>query len=168
MRVCQHGGPRMAVEAIRAKFSKGEVVNLVPWDGPSLELTAGEGQTGKYTDFFSHLPEAKFTSLILVHEWLMQPNYGGKATTGLFRTSEAQAMAKLKQHVTELVNVPVFDAWTDYLWHAGQAAHLVRKPLSGGGIDLLTVDLDRAAWTSLITGGLAHGVITLPTAAVTL
>jgi hypothetical protein len=25
------GGPLMAIEATRAKFSKGEIVNLVPW-----------------------------------------------------------------------------------------------------------------------------------------
>jgi hypothetical protein len=37
------GGPRMAVEAIRAKLSKGDQVSVVPWDAPSVELTAGEG-----------------------------------------------------------------------------------------------------------------------------
>jgi len=155
-------GPRMAVEAIRARLGKGEAVNLVPWDGPSLELTPGEGQTGKYTDFFSHLPEARFTSLILVHEWLTQPNYGGNATTFLMRTSEMQAMAKLKQHVTELVSLPVFDAWTDYLWQAGQAALLVRKTLSGGDVDMLSLALDGDAWSRLITGGLAQAMISLP------
>jgi len=155
-------GPRLAVEAIRAKLGKGEAVNLVSWDGPSLELTAGEGQTGKYTDFFSHLPEARFTSLILVHEWLTRPNYGGKATTFLIRTSELQAMAKLKQHVTELVSLPVFDAWTDYLWQAGQSALLVRKTLSGGDVDMLSLDLDSDAWSRLITGGLVQGAIQLP------
>ena len=147
------GGPRMAVEAIRAKFSKGDIVNLVPWDAPAIELTAGEGNSGMYTDYLQNIPEAKFTSLILLHEWLTQPNYGGSATTFIIRTSDEQAMAKLKHHVTALVKVPVFDAWASYLYHAGQTAMLVRKTRAGGGIDLLTVTLDADAWTRLITGG---------------
>jgi len=156
------GGPRMAVEAIRAKLGKGEVVNLTPWDGPAIELTAGEGNTGKYKDFFAHLPEAKFTSLILVHEMLVAPNHGGKSTTFIIRTSEEQAIAQLKQHVTELVNIPIFDDWAGYLWHAGQAAMLVRRTHSGGDIDMWTITLDIDAWTRLVTGGLDQGVITLP------
>lgn len=156
------GGPRMAVEAIRAKFSKGDIVNLVPWDAPAIELTAGEGNSGMYTDYLQNIPEAKFTSLILLHEWLTQPNYGGSATTFIIRTSDEQAMAKLKHHVMALVKVPVFDTWSSYLYHAGQAAMLVRKTRAGGGIDLLTVTLDTDAWTRLITGGVEQQVITLP------
>jgi hypothetical protein len=156
------GGPRMAVEAIRAKFSKGEIVNCVPWDAPAVELTAGEGNSGMYHDYMQNIPEAKFTSLILCHDWLVNPNYGGKSTTFILRTDEAQAAAKLKHHVTELVKVPVFDAWVDYLYHAGQTAMLVRPTRSAGEIDLLSVDLDIDAWTRLITGGIEQGVIALP------
>ncbi|MEZ4672313.1 MAG: hypothetical protein R3E39_30775 [Anaerolineae bacterium] len=156
------GGPRMAVEAIRAKFSKSEIVNCVPWDAPAVELTSGEGNTGMYHDYVQNIPEAKFTSLILCHDLLVNPNYGGKSTTFIFRTDEAQAAAKLKHHVTELVKVPVFDAWAGYLYHAGQSAMLVRPTRSAGDIDLLSVDLDIDAWTRLITGGIEQGVITLP------
>lgn len=156
------GGPRMAVEAIRAKFSKSEIVNCVPWDAPAVELTAGEGNTGMYHDFMQNIPEAKFTSLILCHDLLVNPNYGGKSTTFILRTDEAQAAAKLKHHVTELVKVPVFDAWAGYLYHAGQTAMLVRPTRSAGDIDLLSVDLDMDAWTRLITGGIEQSVIGLP------
>jgi hypothetical protein len=156
------GGPRMAVEAIRAKLSKGDIVNCVPWDAPAVELTAGEGNTGMYQDYFQNIPEAKFTSLILCHDLLINPNYGGKSTTFILRTDEAQAAAKLRQHVTELVKVPVFDDWTGYLYHAGQTAMLVRQTRIAGDIDLLTVDLDVDAWTRLITGGLEQGVLSLP------
>ncbi len=156
------GGPRMAVEAIRAKFSKGEIVNCVPWDAPAIELTAGEGNSGMYYDFMQNIPQAKFTSLILCHELLINPNYGGKSITFIFRTSDSQAIAKLKQYVTELVKVPVFDDWASYLYHAGQSAMLVRKTRSAGEIDLLTVDLDSDAWTRLITGGIQQGIIVLP------
>lgn len=155
------GGPRMAVEAIRAKFSKGEIVNCVPWDAPAIELTAGEGNSGMYHDYFQNIPEAKFTSLILCHDLLVNPNYGGKSTTFIFRNDETQAAAKLKQHVTELVKVPVFDKWASYLYGAGQTAMLVRQTRSAGSIDLLTIELDVDAWTRLITGGLDQGVINL-------
>jgi hypothetical protein len=155
-------GPRMGVEAIRAKLSKGDQVSVVPLDAPSVELTAGEGNSGMYHPYLHYLPEARFASLILVHNLAVAPNYGGKSTTFIFRTSDAQATAKLKHHVTQLVNVPVFDAWSVYLYDAGQRAMLVRKCRSAGGIDLLSVDLDADAWTRLITGGLEQGVIHLP------
>jgi hypothetical protein len=156
------GGPRMAVEAIRAKFSKGDIVNCIPWDAPAVELTAGEGNSGMYHDFMQNIPEAKFTSLILCHDLLINPKYGGKSTTFILRTDEAQAVAKLKHHITELVKVPVFDEWAGYLYHAGQTAMLVRQTRAAGATDLLSVDLDVDAWTRLITGGLEQGVFTLP------
>lgn len=159
------GGPRMAVEAIRAKLSKGDIVNCTPWDAPAVELTAGEGNSGMYHDFMQNIPEAKFTSLILCHDLLVNPNYGGKSTTFILRTDETQAAAKLKHHVTELVKVPVFDDWTGYLYHAGQSAMLVRPTRSAGSIDLLSVTLDVDAWTRLITGGIEQGVIALPASA---
>lgn len=158
------GGPRMAVEAIRAKLSKGDIVNCTPWDAPAVELTAGERNSGMYHDYFQNIPEAKFTSLILCHDLLVNPNYGGKSTTFILRTDEAQAAAKLKHHVAELVKVPVFDAWAGYLYHAGQTAMIVRPTRSAGDIDLLSVDLDIDTWTRLITGGIEQGVITLPVA----
>jgi hypothetical protein len=155
-------GPRMAVEAIRAKLSKGDIVSCVPLDSPSVELTAGENNSGMYHPYLHYLPEARFASLILVHDWAVTPNYGGKFTTFIFRTSDAQATAKLRHHVMQLVNIPVFEAWSAYLYEAGQRAMLVRKCRSAGGIDLLSVDLDVDAWTRLITGGLEQGIIRLP------
>lgn len=156
----------MGVEAIRAKLSKGEQVSVVPPDAPAVELTPGEGNSGMYHPYLHYLPEARFASLILVHEWAVTPNYGGKATTFIFRISEAQAVAKLKHHVMQLVNIPVFDTWLAYLYEAGQKAMLVRKTRSAGGVDLLSVDLDVDAWTRLITGGLEQQIIHLPERAV--
>jgi hypothetical protein len=155
-------GPRMGAEAIRAKLSKGDQVSVVPPDAPAVELTAGEGNSGMYHPYLHYLPEARFTSLILVHDWAITPNYGGKSTTFIFRISDAQTTAKLKHHITQLVNVPVFDVWSAYLYEAGQKAMLVRKARSAGGIDLLSVDLDIDAWTRLITGGLQQRIIHLP------
>jgi hypothetical protein len=131
------GGPRMAVEAVRAKLSKGDIVSCTPWDAPAIELTAGEGNSGMYHDFMQNISEAKFTSLIL-------------------RTDEAQAAAKLKHHVTELVKVPVFDEWAGYLYHAGQTAMLVRQTRSAGEIDLLTVMLDVDARKGLSPAALSR------------
>ena len=156
------GGPRMAVEAIRAKLSKSDIVSCVPYDAPSVELTAGEGNTGIYTAFTQNIPEAKFTSLILLHEMVTQPNYGGKSTTFILHVSDEQAMAQLHQHVMKLVKVPVFLDWTGYLWQAGQSAMLVRKARGAGGLDVLAVDLDVDSWTRLMTGELSQGIIRLP------
>ena len=156
------GGPRTAVEAIRAKFSKGEAVTCVPWDGAAVELAPGEGSTGKYRDFMQNIPEARYTSVILLHEQVTAPNYGGKSRTCIVRTDEAQAVTMLKHHVTQLVNVPVFDAWADYLWDAGALASLVSQPLRAGGVDLWSVELDTDAWTRLICGGLRERVIMFP------
>ena len=155
-------GPRMGVEAIRAKLSKGDQVSVIPPDAPAVELTAGEGNSGMYHPYLHYLPEARFASLILVHDWAVTPNYGGKAMTFIFRASDTQATLKLKHHITQLVNIAVFDAWSAYLYDAGQKAMLVRKTRAAGGIDLLSVDLDVDAWTRLITGGLEQGIITLP------
>lgn len=155
------GGPKMAVEAIRARLAKGETINLIPWDGPAIELTAGEGNTGMYSDCTQYLTEARFQNTILVHEMLTQPNYGGDSTTFIIRTSDEQAKAKLRHHITQLVSCAVFDEWTDYLWNAGHAAMLVRPTRSAGDIDLLTITLDADAWVRLITGGLATQTIRL-------
>lgn len=155
------GGPRMAVEAIRAKFSKGDIVNLIPDDASAIELTSGEGNTGMYTDYLHNMPEAKFASLMLAHEMLVQPNYGGKSTSFIFHLSDEQAMAQLKHHITELVNVPVFNHWSGYLWQAGQSAMLLRKTRSNDCLKLWTVDLDVDSWTRIITGGLAENLIYL-------
>ncbi|MBZ0299245.1 MAG: hypothetical protein K8J31_05885 [Anaerolineae bacterium] len=155
------GGPRMAVEAIRAKLAKGDTVNLHQWDAPSVELTAGEGNTGMYAAFTQNIPEAKFTSLILLHEQVTQPNYGGKSTTFILYLSDEQAMAQLHQHVIRLVKVPVFPEWMGYLWQAGQSAMLVRKTRSAGGLEIFSLDLDVDSWTRLLTGGLSQGIIHL-------
>jgi hypothetical protein len=155
-------GPRLAVEAIRAKLSKGDQVSVVPLDTPSVELTAGEGNSGMYHPYLHYLPESRFASLILVHDHAVTPNYGGKFTTFIFRTSDPQATAKLRHHVMQLVNIPVFEAWSAYLYEAGQRAMLIRKCRSAGGIDLLSVDLDVDAWTRLITSGLEQRIIRLP------
>ncbi|MBN8636451.1 MAG: hypothetical protein J0M07_14075, partial [Anaerolineae bacterium] len=156
------GGPRSGVEAIRAKLSKGDIVTVVPEAAPAIELTAGEGNSGMYHDYLHTIPEARFTSLILLHEWVVNPNYSGNATTFILRTDDAQAQAKLKHHIAQVVNVPVFEAWTSFLWSAGSAAMLVRPTRSAGGIDLLSVALDVDTWTRLLTGGLTKGIIVLP------
>ncbi len=137
-------------------------MNCVPWDAPSIELTAGEGNSSMYTAFMQNIPEAKFTSLILCHELLTAPNYGGKSTTFIFHVSDEQAMAQLRHHVTKLVKVPVFPDWTGYLWQAGQSAMLVRPTRTGGDVKLWTIDMDADSWSRLLTGGLNQGIIRLP------
>lgn len=155
------GGPRMAIEAIRAKLGKGENVNLLPEDSASIELTAGEGISGMYSDYMQNIPEAKFTSLMLAHEMLVKPNYGGKSTSFIFHLSDAQAQIQLRQHVTRLVKIPIFEHWTRYLWQAGQAAKLIHKTRSNPALKIWAIELDIDAWTRLITGGLSDDLISL-------
>lgn len=152
----------MATEAIRARLAKGDIVNLLPEDASAIELTAGEGNTGMYTDFLQNIPEARVASRILVHDSLLNPNYGGKSTTYIMQVNDYQAMKQLHNHVRELLNIAVFDDWTAYLWQAGQIAGLVRKTRSGGGLTIHAIELDIDAWTRLITGGLSEKVIALP------
>ena len=104
-------------------------------------------------------------SMILLHEWMIEPNYNGQSVTFILDTDETTTRAKLRHHIRQLVKCAVFDEWTDYLWMAGQAAMLVRKTRSGGGLTLYTIDLDVDSWTRLITGGLAESVIFLPSTA---
>lgn len=153
----------MAVEAIRAKLSRGEIANCVPWDAPAIELTAGEGNTGIYTAYMQNIPEAKFTSLILCHEHITQPNYNGDSTTFIFHISDEQAMTQLRHNITQLIKVSVFPEWTSYLWHAGQTAMLLCPTRTGGDVKLYTVVLDSNAWTRLITGGMMINALCLPT-----
>ena len=160
-------GPRSGVEAIRAKLANGQPVNLHPSDTPSMELasdndTDGNANTGRYTAFVQNIPEARYMSMILLHEWMIEPNYNGQSVTFVFDTDETTTRAKLRHHIRQLVKCAVFDEWTDYLWTAGQAAMLVRKTRSGGGLRLWTVVLNDSSWLRLITGGLAEGIITLP------
>lgn len=155
------GGAKTACEAIRAKLSKGQAVYLHRDDAPSLELSAGENQTGMYEAYSHSIPEARYTSLILLHDWAVRPNYKGKATTFLFRTTPEQGIAKLAHHIMHLVAVAVFPHWSEYLWQAGVDAGLLRRPQTGGGVDMWTIELDADAWTRLITGGLQKGVIQL-------
>lgn len=159
------GGPRSGVEAIRAKLSQGQAINLIPETGPSLELTPGEGNTGKYTAFINNLSEARFVSTILVHEDWVDPNYNGDATTYIMQVSEDQAKGQLLHHVRELVSVPVFPEWTDYLWQAGQSAMLIRECKTGGGITLKSLSLDATAWKRLLTGGVGNNIIAFNTTA---
>ena len=156
------GGPRSGVEAIRAKLSKGDAVNLIPEDAPAIELTAGEGETGMYTAIMSNISEARFTHCLLVHEKLTDPNYNGSGRTYILQVDEAQAKGQLLHHIRETVSLPVFDDWIDYLWTAGQTAMLVRKCRSGGGLTVKAVDLDPDSWQRLITGGVGQGVIAIP------
>ena len=162
-------GPRSGVEAIRAKLSKGQPVNLHPPDAPSIELAPdddadGNPNTGRYTAFAQNIPEARYMSMILLHEWMIEPNYNGASVTFILGTDETTTCAKLRHHIRQLVKCAVFDEWTNYLWTAGQAAMLVRKTRSGGGLALWTVVLDESSWSRLITGGLSQQVIALPAA----
>ena len=155
------GGPRMAVEAIKASLALGKMVNLIPDDGPAVELTAGEDQKGRYRDYFANLPEKKFTSLILLHKLMTEPIYNERSTTYLIALDDQQARQKLYDHIALLLDIPLFEHWTDYLWEAGSTAMLLRSIASAGGPTVYAIDLDKDAWNRLISGALSQNIIQL-------
>ena len=158
------GGPRTGVEAIRAKLSKGQIVSCIPDEAEAIELTAGEGNTGKYTPYFALMPEVKFTHLILIHEKVLNPNTSGEGIAPyafVIEASPEQAQAQVWQHVRELVKITVFVQWIPYLWEAGIQAHLIQLTRSAGGITIWAIQMNRVAWTQVITAGLANRLIGL-------
>jgi hypothetical protein len=158
------GGPRTGVEAIRAKLGKGQAVSCIPDEAEAIELTAGEGNTGKYTPYFALMPEVKFTHLILVHEKVLNPNTSGEGIVPyafVIEASPEQAQAQVWQHVRELVKITVFVQWIPYLWEAGIQAHLIQLTRSAGGITVWAIQMNRMAWTQVITAGLANRLIGL-------
>jgi len=156
------GGPRSGVEAIRAKLGKGDIVSLMQWDAPSIEFTAGEGNTGMYTAYLTNMQEARFVHCMLAHERLVTPNYNGNSKTYIIQINEAQAKRQMLHHVRETVRLPVFDHWINYLWEAGQAAKLIRNTRTGGNLVIKTIDLDVDAWGRLIQYGISEKAITIP------
>lgn len=156
------GGPRSGIEAIRAKLGKGDIVSLMQWDAPSIEFTAGEGNTGMYTAYLTNMQEARFVHCMLAHERLVTPNYNGNSKTYIIQTSEEQAKRQMLYHVRETVRLPVFDQWMSYLWEAGQIAKLIRNTRTGGGLVIKTIDLDIDAWGRLIQYGIAEKAISIP------
>jgi hypothetical protein len=158
------GGPRTGVEAIRAKLAKGHIVSCIPDEAEAIELTAGEGNTGKYTPYFALMPEVKFTHLILVHEKVLNPDTSGEGIAPyafIIEATREQAQAQLWQHVRELVKIAVFIQWTPYLWEAGIQANLIQLTRSAGGITVWAIQMNRIAWTQVITAGLANRLIGL-------
>ncbi|MEO8391611.1 MAG: hypothetical protein ABI700_01335 [Chloroflexota bacterium] len=156
------GGPRMAVEAIRAKLSRGDLVNLTPWDGPAVELTAGEGHSSQYTDCFANMSEHKFCNLILIHKALTEPLYDGKFTTYVLAAHDTTAINKVYEHLQQLVNIPVFPEWRHLLWQAGHTALLIRRIQAAGGLQAFSLNLDTDEWTRLIAGCVQEGTLTFP------
>ena len=115
-----------------------------------------------YSAYINNMSEARFVSMILAHEHWVDPDYGGKATTYIMHLDDPQAKGQLHHHIRELVSVPVFPQWIDYLWQAGQTAMLLRNCKAEGGITLKSLALDATAWKRIITGGVANGIIHIP------
>jgi hypothetical protein len=82
--------------------------------------------------------------------------------TYVIRASEAQARAKLGAHVAALVRVAVFAEWHGYLEQRGREDGMVRPCECHGSVEVCAVDLDRDAWTRVISEGLERGEIGLP------
>lgn len=166
-------GPKMACEAIRAKLNNGQSVFLHPHDNkPSIEMSSGDEKTSQYHVYTHHMPEARYTSMILVHKHAVEPDFSGHGQTCFFAppasnmagTDTTHATAKLLQLVRDLVAIPIFDHWQDWLWKIGREKSLVMPPLyHGGGVVLWMVSLERTPWELAIQAGVRKQQLTLTT-----
>lgn len=154
-------GPATSVEAAWAKLVQGKELAIVRYGGKrSLYLqSTKEGQLAR---FQRRIPGLRVDHLILVHRSITQPVYHEKSTTYILRASDEQARAKLGAHIAALVHVAVFAEWHAYLEQRGREEDLLRACMCYGGVEAVAVELDRDAWTRVISSGLEQGEIALP------
>ena len=156
------GGPSMSVQAIRAKLLKGGTVQLHHKDGQSIDLQPNRNEMAMYTDYNVNLSESRFLSTLLVHKMVTTPTFDGKSNTAIIEVSPQFAKTRLFELIEELVDIPLFAEWSNYLWEAGKLALLVRSATYEGCCPVSLVELNIEKWTRLITGALEMQIITLP------
>ncbi len=154
-------GAATSVEAAWAKLAQGKELAIVRYGG-KRSLYLQPAKEGTFARFQRRLPGLRIDHLILVHRAMTQPIYHEKSTTYMLRVSDEQARAKLGAHIAALVHVAVFDAWHAYLEQRGNEEGLLRPCQCYGGVEAIAVELDRDAWTRVISSGLERGEIALP------
>jgi hypothetical protein len=151
----EFAGPQTAAEAIRARISMRQGIKLLREDAATLDL-----EFTKQDDFltFTHYqPEAHLQHIILVQNIIQTP----QRETLLIRTDDQQVKAKLLDLLKKHIDLPILETWIDYLWAAGRAAQLIRKPILYGDLDLFQISLDTTQWGLLIYGGLREHTIAI-------
>ena len=153
------GGPRMAVEAIRARLSRGETIFLNPDDAPSVELINSKSGFDDYSEYMS---SHHFQHTILLHR-NMFPNYTEPADLTfafILAKSPEQVYSAFHQHLNQLINLPVFPHWLPTLWATGMSAQIIEK-CSGVGAVGYGVFLKASDWEHIISLGVSTGALPL-------
>jgi len=154
------GGPRMAVEAIRARLSRGETIFLNPDDAPSVELSINS--KGAFEDYSENMSSHHFQHTILLHR-NMFPNYSEPAELTfafILAKSPEQVYSSFHQHLNQLINLPVFPHWLPTLWATGMSAQIIEK-CSGVGAVGYGVFLKASDWEHIISLGVSTGALPL-------
>lgn len=149
----EFAGPQTAATAIRARISMRQGIKLLRDDAATLDLEFTKQDA--FLTFAHYQPEAHIQHYILVQSIIQEPGL----ETLLIRTDDAQAKAKLLDLLKKHIDLPILESWIDYLWAAGRAVQLIRKPILYGDLDLYQVSLDKTRWGLLIYGGLRENTI---------
>lgn len=154
------GGPRMAVEAIRARLSRGEMIHLSPDDAPAQEFTVTG--MGKFEDYTENMSSHHFQNTILIHRNIA-PNYNEVDTLTfalILAQFPKQVYSTFHQHLHQLLGVAVFPHWIPTLWATGLSAKFIEK-CDGVGAVGYGVYLKATDWESIISIGVSTGALPL-------
>ncbi|MCL4255099.1 MAG: hypothetical protein KJ043_15150 [Anaerolineae bacterium] len=154
------GGPRMAVEAIRARLSRGEGIHLTPEDGDPITFEVNG--MGKFEDYAENMSQHHFQNTLLIHR-NMTPNYREKdklTFAFIMAQSPKQVYHAFHQHLHKLLGIAVFPHWIPTLWATGLSADIILK-CDGVGAGGYGVYLKWEDWQSIIAIGVSTGVLPL-------
>lgn len=154
------GGPRMAVEAIRARLSRGEGIHLTPEDGDPITFEVND--MGKFEDYAENMSQHHFQNTLLIHR-NMTPNYREKdklTFAFIMAQSPKQVYHVFHQHLHKLLGIAVFPHWIPTLWATGMSADIILK-CEGVGAGGYGVYLKWEDWQSIIAIGVSTGVLPL-------
>lgn len=154
------GGPRMAVEAIRARLSRGETIHLTPPDSPAVAFSLTG--TGKFEDYSENLSQHHFQNTMLIHRNLT-PNYREKdklTFAFILAKSPQQVYWTFHQHLHKLLPIAVFPHWIPTLWATGVSANIIAV-CAGVGAMGYGVYLKLDDWQTLIALGVKRGILPL-------
>jgi hypothetical protein len=154
-------GGNAAVQSVWARLADGQAVHIVPLETGGTNILLQPRAKGSLKPLRKKLALG-LDHLLLLHHDLVEPIYGETSSTYLIELDEGQRVAQLAAHITQLVQIAVFESYHRYLWDAGQAAKLLRRCTCYGGVQLWHLTLDAEQWTALICEGLRENKLELP------
>lgn len=154
-------GSKTAVESVWAQLDLGRMLKII-----SLEHRTEHALIGEKAGFkrFQRGLITGAEHLLILHKDVAETIYPDTAQTAIFYPDHAQAVARLIYHLTQLVTVPIFPEWHDYLWRLGEQHRLI-MPCKCLGVTkpyCYRLLLSAKRWTEIICAGLKTKTICLP------